>query len=528
MEVNIMKRIVGLALVIAIIITSFAGISVFARSGKNAVGNITNGGYAVSDGEYVYYSADGHLYREDVGGGNRKSLVDGDSYESIVIYEDYIYYSTFNLSGSFIYRVDKKGEDSPEYMGACKSTMTFFTIYDGYLYYNAGSVVRKKNLENLEGYVDIANTYDSFAILDDRLYFDNIDSQAGAKGLASVDLDGDNFKTYNIGDISYIIGAYDNKIYYTANGETRFITKKGKEEVIGKTNRLWFNIYDNYIYFIDYDNGRRLSRISLNGKEKEISDLEVYSDLCIVEDKVYRRSADGYKNVIIADLPEFSGSEDEEDYDYNHDYDSDSVFSNVSSWAEEEVSEAYENGLVPEYFEGKDLTRKISRAEFAAVAVQTYETIADKSVSAKSTPFDDISGHELKKDIGKAYRLNVAIGVSDDEFAPDEDITREQLATMLCRVIKKYKYPDWTIDTDDEYYIGGSNVKKFADDNEISDFARDSVYYMYSVGIINGIGNNKFAPKNSTSYQESIDYATATREQAIIMANRIHKKNGEL
>lgn len=201
------------------------------------------------------------------------------------------------------------------------------------------------------------------------------------------------------------------------------------------------------------------------------------------------------------------------------------IYPVVSDWAEEEIEEAYENGLVPEYFEGKDLTKKISRAEFAAVAVQTYEAISDESVSTKSTPFDDISGHELKEDIGKAYRLNVAIGVSDDGFAPDDDITREQLATMLCRVIKKYKYPDWTVSTDDEYYIGGSNVKKFDDDSEISDYARDSVYYMYSVGIIKGIGDNKFAPKNSTSYQETIDYASATREQAIVMANRIYNRN---
>ena len=200
------------------------------------------------------------------------------------------------------------------------------------------------------------------------------------------------------------------------------------------------------------------------------------------------------------------------------------IYPSVSDWAKEEVENAYENGLVPEYFEGKDLTKKISRAEFAAVAVQTYEEISNKTVSAKSMPFDDISGHELKKDIGKAYGLNVAIGVSDDEFEPDSDITREQLATMLCRVIKKYRYPDWSIDTDDEYYIGGSNTKKFDDDYEISDYAKDSVYYMYSVGIINGIGNNKFAPKNSTSYQKSIDYATATREQAIIMANRIYER----
>ena len=97
---------------------------------------------------------------------------------------------------------------------------------------------------------------------------------------------------------------------------------------------------------------------------------------------------------------------------------------------------------------------------------------------------------------------------------------------MLCRVIKKYKFPEWSINVDDEYHMGGASSKKFADDADISDFAKDSVYFMSSVGIIYGIGDNKFAPKNTTTQQEAINYANATREQAMIMSNRIfHNKD---
>jgi hypothetical protein len=46
---------------------------------------------------------------------------------------------------------------------------------------------------------------------------------------------------------------------------------------------------------------------------------------------------------------------------------------------------------------------------------------------------------------------------------------------------------------------------------------------MNANGIINGVGDNKFAPKNVTSAEEAVGYANATREQAIIIATRMVK-----
>ncbi|MBQ7792812.1 MAG: S-layer homology domain-containing protein, partial [Clostridia bacterium] len=135
----------------------------------------------------------------------------------------------------------------------------------------------------------------------------------------------------------------------------------------------------------------------------------------------------------------------------------------------------------------------------------------------------DISGDSNEAYIQKAYGLNIVVGISDTEFAPDAGITREQLATMLTRTIKKYKFADWTFETDDEYYLDSEGVKKFADDADISDYAKPSVYYMVKMGIINGVSETHFAPKNTTSEQEASGYASATREQAIALALRTYK-----
>ena len=40
---------------------------------------------------------------------------------------------------------------------------------------------------------------------------------------------------------------------------------------------------------------------------------------------------------------------------------------------------------------------------------------------------------------------------------------------------------------------------RFTDDGEISDYAKDAVYALCSMGIINGIGNDRFAPNDTAT-----------------------------
>ena len=92
------------------------------------------------------------------------------------------------------------------------------------------------------------------------------------------------------------------------------------------------------------------------------------------------------------------------------------------------------------------------------------------------------------------------------------------MATMLTRAYKKSEFKDWTIAKDADYPLNFMGVKKFADDNEISGYAKESVYFMARWDIIKGVGDNKFAPKNNATLGESYGYAT--REQAVIIALR--------
>ena len=194
----------------------------------------------------------------------------------------------------------------------------------------------------------------------------------------------------------------------------------------------------------------------------------------------------------------------------------------VSVWAAPEIEMAFNNNLIPEVMINFDLTKKVNRGEFAAIAVQLYETLSMENITeATDCTFVDIKYNDNEKAIKKAYQIEVAQGTSSTTYEPLSNINREQLATMLCRVIKKYGYPDWTMATDSQYNLNIDGVTLFADDNEISDWAKPSVYFMAKNGIIKGVSDTLFAPKNTTSHQEASGYASATREQAIILAQRI-------
>lgn len=197
------------------------------------------------------------------------------------------------------------------------------------------------------------------------------------------------------------------------------------------------------------------------------------------------------------------------------------TWTNSAQWSTPELKKAAENGLIPDVLVAKDMTKPITRGEFAAVCVQLFEKMTDgKAVMSSNCSFNDIALNENRNYILKAYNIGAVLGMSDTEYSPDLLLTREQLATMLTRVYKRCQWPDWTIATDDSYTINYSGVQKFADDADISDYAKPSVYFMVKYNVISGVGNNKFAPKNTTPIQEAEMYANATREQAIIMSLR--------
>ena len=158
---------------------------------------------------------------------------------------------------------------------------------------------------------------------------------------------------------------------------------------------------------------------------------------------------------------------------------------NPSSWARDAVAEAIEKELVPAHLQS-NYTMPITRAEFAALAVALYERLHGEIIGRIS--FADTSDVNVEK---MAY-LGVVTGVGGNQFAPNRDISREQAAVFLSRLTVAAGYPL------------PSHTATFADNNEIASWAIEGVGQMQATGIMGGVGNNRFAPRQQYTREQSI------------------------
>ncbi|OZV14075.1 hypothetical protein CIW83_01235 [Tissierella sp. P1] len=179
---------------------------------------------------------------------------------------------------------------------------------------------------------------------------------------------------------------------------------------------------------------------------------------------------------------------------------SENRMNNPSAWAKEEIDKAKEIDLIPERIQG-DYRNNITREEFSELAVSLYEILGGKEIMLeKEKPFTDTQNPKIIM----ANKLGIVAGKENGIFAPNENITREQVSVVIYRTLQvakpKYSYSDLY-----EY--------KFQDYNFISPWAREAVGYLYGVEVISGVGDDGFNPNGYTS-----------REEAIVLVKRMYDK----
>lgn len=164
----------------------------------------------------------------------------------------------------------------------------------------------------------------------------------------------------------------------------------------------------------------------------------------------------------------------------------------ADSWARSEVERAVRDGIVPASLQD-NYKDTITRAQFAALAVKLYEAMSGETAPAPGeNPFSDTSDPVVIQ----ANALGIVKG-SGGKFSPDNPVTRQEVALMLCRVYTK---------------LGGTIPQaadtSFADNSEISPWVglKDAIAFMADKGIVTGSGG-WFRPKGNASIQEAIAIA---------------------
>lgn len=174
-----------------------------------------------------------------------------------------------------------------------------------------------------------------------------------------------------------------------------------------------------------------------------------------------------------------------------------------SEWAGDYMRQAGDMGLIPAVLDYQDLTRQITRAEFAAVAVRLYEVLTWEPVEYRgANPFTDTDNG----DVLRAYSLGVVNGMGDGTFAPDSPLTREQAVTMLGRVYELVL----TNGISGGEALPREQVLSFTDHWNISDYAKNYVYFFAGQSIVDGMGDGSFAPKRNMTREQAIKVAAVT------------------
>ncbi len=180
------------------------------------------------------------------------------------------------------------------------------------------------------------------------------------------------------------------------------------------------------------------------------------------------------------------------------------------AWAETAITDGIDREYLP-----PELTynyrSNITRKEYCHLAIAAYE-YENSSYNGKAANFDYTSPFADTDDyyVCAAADLGIVSGIGDGIFEPDRAITRQEAAVLLCN-LARLMGRDGQIN---EYQ------QKFADDNLIAPWAKDSVYRICSItsqngeGIMVGTGNNKFSP--------AMNY---TRQQAAVTIYRLLNNN---
>lgn len=158
-------------------------------------------------------------------------------------------------------------------------------------------------------------------------------------------------------------------------------------------------------------------------------------------------------------------------------------------WAKEAIYKLYEDKIISGVTKDTFCPDKmITRAEFSKLLASGLRLTGAEG----DENFEDVSESDwYYSSVVALNRAGIVSGISDTEFSPDANITREDIAVMIVRAVR---FKAFTLKEDSE--------TEFSDDNMISAYASSSVKTLSKAGIING-SDGAFLPKNNASRAEA-------------------------
>lgn len=184
-------------------------------------------------------------------------------------------------------------------------------------------------------------------------------------------------------------------------------------------------------------------------------------------------------------------------------------------WAEKTLQQFIDNGWIQGDEGGIRPDSTITRAEMATVvdAVEEYTEEADVS------GYKDVAKTDwFYKQVAKIVKANVMVGVGNNKWAPQGNVTREQAAVIMC------KLKDVSVDTKANTADIRAQLTKlgYTDANAVSDWAAPYILAAVQNGYMSGYPDHTLRSGNDITRAEAIvmlDKAGVAEEYAYVTMN---------
>ena len=145
--------------------------------------------------------------------------------------------------------------------------------------------------------------------------------------------------------------------------------------------------------------------------------------------------------------------------------------------------------------------KSLTRAEAATALVRAMRLLEKGGKkNTQEVAFSDISGHWAVNEIKIAAQYGIIVGRGDGTFGPDQAITREEVAVLMNRVISMQQGRNALASRSEN--TSGNNVIFIDVSAESCPWSYDAIIAMSGIGIIKGLPDGRFLPKNNTTRAE--------------------------
>ncbi len=155
---------------------------------------------------------------------------------------------------------------------------------------------------------------------------------------------------------------------------------------------------------------------------------------------------------------------------------------NEGDWFHDAVQYAYENGLMDGVGDGQFAPNATTNR--AMVVTILYRLAGEPAVSGDVGFADVAVGQWYTDAVAWAAQKGIVNGISETEFAPSGDLTREQLATILYRYAESMGYD----------VSAQADLSGFPDAGDIQSYATQALSWAVAEGLLQGFEDDSLRP----------------------------------